>query len=267
MKKIFSLLLVAALLATAALCAFSASAASTKNIALGKTVVEQKISTHSGVSYYNAELTDGEAANTMSWGNPDKEWYSFYYSKDATEEGMVNVEHSTADDGTDVNVGTVIIDLASVSTVDSIKIHFEKDYLPATAELLLSEDGKSYTTFAKKDITTESGTVEEAGMWVEFTANAADGRYVKLVCTFSSMFCMLNEIEVYGTEKAGGNTGSTSGEQSKEESKTESSTPAASEDTSSDNGKPSTGDEGMIAFAALAVLALAGTFVAIRVRH
>lgn len=280
MKKLLALLIVATMLATVALCAVSVSADST-NIALKKEVIEQKISTHSGVSYYNALLTDGEAANTMSWGNPDKEWYSFYYSPAATEEGMVNVEHS--DDG--INVGTVVIDLASVSTVESIKIHFEKNYLPTTAELLLSSDGKNYTTYAKQNITAESGEVDGVGMWVEFKANAAEGRYVKLLCTFpdETMFCMLNEIEVYGTENAGAGNTETSSEESKDESKEESkdeskeeskdesstSTPAASssEAASSETSKPVTGDAGVIVFAVLAVLAVAGSVVAVRVRH
>lgn len=278
MKKILALLVVATMLATAAFCAFSVSAAGT-NIALNKEVIEQKISTHPSVGFYNADLTDGKTATVISYGNPDKEWYSFYYSAAATEEGMVNVEHSTKPgaDGkdVDVNVGTVIIDLASVSTVESIKIHFEKEYLPEVAELQLSSDGKSYTTFAKQDITTESGEIEGAGEWVEFKANAAEGRYVKLICTFSGMFCMLDEIEVYGTENTGAGNNEEDKENSKEESKEESkddapsssSTPTEPESTSSDNGKPTTGDAGMLTFAVLAVLAVAGSVVAIRVRH
>lgn len=269
MKKVLALLIVATMLVTIALCAVSVSAEST-NIALNKKVVEQKISTHPSVGFYNADLTDGKIATVISYGNPDKEWYSFYYSSAATEEGMVNVEHSEVD-GADVNVGTVIIDLDAVSTVESIKIHFEKDYLPETAELLLSSDGTNYTTYTKQNVTAESGEIEGAGMWVEFKANAADGRYVKLVCTFSGMFCMLDEIEVYGSVKAddGGNT-ETSSEGSKEESKDdgkEETTSTPSEDTSSETSKPATGDAGMLVFAVLAVLAVAGSVVAVRARH
>lgn len=296
MKKLLAFLVVASLLATAALCAFSASAASTTNIALGKNV-DYQISNRQGVSFYNAELTDGVAANTLNYGNPDKEWFAFYFNPDATDEGNINVEHSA--DG--INVGQLVVDLAAVSSIDSVRVHFNKTYRPTHAEIQISEDGKTYTTYVKKDINDDSGEIVEWGQWVEFSTNsAASARYVKLICTFpdATMFCMLNEIEVYGTENgaAGGDNSETTGDNSEttgdnsettgdnsettettgdnseatgnsstEESTT--STPATSTGTSSETGGPATGDANMIVFAVLAVVALGGAFVAIRVRH
>lgn len=265
MKKVFALLIVATMLATVALCAVSVSAETT-NLALNKNYTGAE---PSSVANYSAKLTDGNAADKPSY---DDNWFAFYYNADATPDKI------NAPEG----VGTVVIDLEALCTVESIRVNTYQGDIgdgilpPKSMKVEISADGETYTQFGEeKTFTAEKDSTLVD--WVEFKADAADARYVKLTVVLNSIWAFLNEIEVYGSVKGddAGNT-ETGSEESKDESKEESkdegkeettSTPVASESTPTETSKPTTGDAGMLVFAVLAVLAVAGSVVAVRARH
>lgn len=252
MKKLLAFLVVATMLATLAVCAVSVSAAGT-NLALNKKYTGAEPSPVAG---YTANLTDGNAAAALSY---DDNWFAFYYNADATDDKI------NAPDG----VGTVVIDLEELYAVESVRVNtYQGDtgdgiLPPKSMKVEISADGETYTQLGDtKALTAEKdATLVD---WVEFKADAVSGRYVKLTVELNSIWAFLNEIEVYGADAAG-DDGDSEDEGSKNESST--STPSTSEGTSSGSDKPTTGDAGMLAFAVLAVLAVAGSVAAVRVRH
>ncbi|MCH5183872.1 MAG: hypothetical protein J1E00_06825, partial [Oscillospiraceae bacterium] len=163
------------------------------NVALGKEVTKKVAPV---ISYYDADLTDGIAATTMSYDKGVKEWFSFYYNENYADQ--VNVERVEID-GTMMNVGNVVVDLADYYDVNSIRIHYNKDYLPQITNIYVSTNGKTYTKVLGKTTTVADGVVTGAGCWVEFPLDeVSTAKYVKVECVFPGMFAMLNEIEVYG---------------------------------------------------------------------
>ena len=288
MKKtrLFAVLLAATLVVAAFCACFSVSAEGT-NIALNKTYTGVAVSTHDQVKGYNAKLTDGKAeGDKMGYGKTEDEWFCFYYSADAKGEGNVNVTL----DANNKRVAEMTIDLASLSSVEKVRIHFNKDYNACDLKVEISDNADSgFKTFATK--TVAKGDGEESGSWgrwVELTGDTQNGRYVKVTFTFDGMFCILNEVEVIGTEGvSGGDSGNTGADTSKEESNkgdTSTTTSEASSEASStasstassaasstassatSSNKPASGDAGLLCFAVIAVVSIAGVAVAVKVR-
>lgn len=260
MRKIFAFLVVAALLATAALCAFSASAAGKTNIALGKNYTGGEPSTHDAVKKYNAKLTDGRAANGISY---DGEWFAFYYNADATGTGNINAPD---------RVGTIVIDLEQAYNVGTVKVNAflgnaSGIVAPSSVKVEVSVDGTSYTQLGSTATFDKPANDDATVDWIVISGDAVEGRYVKVTVAMDpyAPYAFLNEIEVYEADASGDDAGDDNGEDDKQESSA--STPATSESDSSSSSAPPMGDEGMIVFALLAVLAIAGSFAVIRARR
>ncbi len=284
-SRIFALLL-AALLVVTAICACLSVSAESTNLAKGKSYTGAVVSTHDAVKCYNANLTDDKYENMkMSYQDGVDEWFCFYYNPEAKGEGNNN---ATPVDGK--NVGEMTIDLEALSSVESVKIHFNKDYMNATVKVEVSEDGETFTPASEKAVANGDGEQSgDWGRWVELKDQTLNGRYVKISFTFTGLFCIFNEVQVYGTAAAPGtstdstsgtDSSSTSGAGSTSTSGTDSSntsgagststpstsTPASSAPASSTT-PPATGDAGLIGFAVLAVVAVSGVAIATKVRH
>ena len=278
-NRLFAVLLAATFVVAACCACLSVSAEST-NIALNKTYTGVAVSTHDAVKGYNAKLTDGKAeANAMSYGKTEDEWFCFYYSADAKGEGNVNVTL----DANNKRVGEMTIDLASLSAVEKVRIHFNKDYNACDVKVEISDNADSgFKTFATKTVAKGDGEASgDWGRWLELTGDTQNGRYVKVTFTFDGMFCILNEVEVIGTEGVSGGDGSTdassddssAADSSAADSSTADSTssataPATSTSTpaASSSTAPSAGDVGLLGFAVLAFVAISGVAIAVKVR-
>ena len=160
------------------------------NLALGATVSGADVNTIA--SQYNAALTDGKAADAISY---DGEWFAYWYNtQDADVDSKSNcpggVAKPTVDLGevTAIKAARINVFLGNISGIQSpTKFVFE-----------YSEDGQNWTEFGSATypvLTVEDSTVG----WVGFEmSKAVDARYVRVSMTVSgACWTFINEIEVY----------------------------------------------------------------------
>ena len=161
------------------------------NLALNKSYTGANPSAHPDVAKYNANLTDGNAKDAISY---DGEWFAFYMNVDATGEGYVNAPD---------RVGTVVIDLEKVYGVSKVQINAflgnaSGIVAPASVKVEVSTDGKSYTQLGSIDINKpeENDTTVD---WIVIEGSAVAAQYVRVTVTMDAYapFAFLNEIEVY----------------------------------------------------------------------
>ncbi len=158
---------------------------------LGENLAYQKPYTvsGSGVGYdkYTADLTDGLHYENIAY---DDNWFAFYYSEGATADRI------NAPDG----VGSVIIDLGDVYSLNAINAHFINIQHASVAEteavnVYISKDGETYESVGLMQTT----DAEPNAYW-SFLNIEGDARYVKLELELGDLFAFINEIEVYGSE-------------------------------------------------------------------
>ncbi len=197
MKKIISVLLASALLfAMFALCV---SADTATNVALDATVTVAQ----PGAKPYKGVLNDGKASNVFDTGVP-LDWFSFFTA-------------DTADANVDANnVGNVVLDLAAVTAVSQVRVHFynpkaEDGNLaaPLSAKVYFSADGSSYDAGTDLPLSNKEGAY-----WATLNVDNVSAKAVKVEVKCEQKddpdyiyYTMLNEIEVY--------TGGTVSEESK----------------------------------------------------
>lgn len=237
----------------------------TKNVAEGKPYTGAEPSTNSNNTRYNAKLTDGAAKDSLS-DLVEGDWFAFYCNEGA--EGI------NAPD----KIGTFVVDLEEVYTVSSVKLNTFVGNMwgivpPESVKVEYSEDGETYSLLAEKAFTTPEKEKDADGKeieidkveFVEFKGTeAVNARYIKVTVKLAGIFAFINEVQVMGEVPVEG--GETSGtETSAPEASTSAPEASASEATTS--SAPVTGESGLIGFVVLAVVALAGAAVAVKVRH
>ena len=285
-NRLFAVLL-ATVIAVSALCAcLSVSAAKGDNLALGKTYTGAEASTKEDVKKYCANLTDGNAATKMSTTVGD--WFAFYYQEqDGKPVDGVNAPN---------RVGTFTIDLGAVSAVGSVKINTFTGNMwgivpPKSVKVEYSTDNADFSTLEEKTFTIPAKEKGEDGKDkdlekienIEYAGQngSVNARYIKVTVTLqdNAVFAFLNEVEVLegdpvSGEPSGddGSTDASSGDSSATDNSSASapaestSTPAASTPAASSSTAPSAGDAGLIGFAALAIVAISGVAIAVKVR-
>ena len=266
MKKTIAILL-AAVLAVTALCACLTVSAEGTNLAQGKSVTgASPTSGNQFTDKYNASLVDGNAAEAFDSENAPGDWFCFYYNADPA------YPSNTTHDGTSA-VGAFVVDLGAAASVESVRIHMVTDDSmtgsgvkpPQTIKVETSADNKTWADFG----TTDDFSTYKSIDWVEVKGSAAaNARYVRVTITYEGYTLLLNEVQVIGTTASAG----TSSEASSSASSTAStsSTPVASGSSSAAAGtssQPTTGDMGLLGLTVLAVVAIAGVAVAVKVRH
>lgn len=289
MKKtrLFAALLAATLVVTAFCACLSVSAAKGDNLALGKTYTGAEASTKEDFKKYCANLTDGTAVTKMSTTVGD--WFAFYYQEqDGKPVDGINAPS---------RVGTFTIDLGAVSAVGSVKINTFTGNMwgvvpPKSIKVEYSTDNTDFSTLDEKTFTIPAKEKGEDGKDkdlekienIEFAGQngSVSARYIKVTVTLQdyAVFAFLNEVEVLeGDPVSGGDSGNTSDDKGDTGSTSDTdtdSTPSASTpsesastpstSTPSSSTGPAAGDAGLIGFAVLAVAAIAGLAVAVKVR-
>ncbi len=204
MRRIVSFVLAA--LIVLSIVPFSASAAlsDAANVALGKTVTTSRTNTGVTSAYQpitcNANLTDGIASNTVTAASINNNtWFAF--------QTYANTEVNAGEFGT---VGTAVIDLEAVHTLEQVKIHLANVSTTLTngtafsakalkIEVLVSDSlNGTYTSVGSYDCSGSNGV-----FWASVNLSDVQARYVKVAVTVNApsaaaYYAILNEIEVYG---------------------------------------------------------------------
>ena len=273
MKKTLAILL-AAVLAATALCACLTVSAEGTNLAQGKTVTgANPTSGNQFTDKYNASLVDGNAADVFDSENAPGDWFCFYYNADPA------YPSNTTHDGTSA-IGAFVVDLGAAASVESVRIHMVTDTSmsgsgvkpPQTIKVEVSSDNKTWADFGTTDDFSSYNSID----WVEVKGSAAaNAQYVRVTITYEGYTLLLNEVQVIGTaapaETPSESTSSTASANSSVESTSStasSSAPAESASTpaASSSTGPTTGDAGLIGFAVLAIVAISGVAIAVKVR-
>ena len=286
-NRLFAFLL-ATVVAVSALCAcLSVSAAKGDNLARGKTYTGADASTKEDVKKYSANLTDGKAVTKMSTTVGD--WFAFYYQEqDGKPVDGINAPN---------HVGTFTIDLGAVSAVGSVKINTFTGNMwgvvpPKSIKVEYSTDNAAFSTLEEKTFTIPAKEKNADGKDVdlekieniEFAGQngSVSARYIKVTVTLqpNAVFAFLNEVEVLEGDPVGGDgstdassddssaTDSSAADSSAADSNTSASAPAESTSTpaASSSSAPSAGDVGLLGFAVLALVAISGVAIAVKVR-
>ena len=261
MKKFLSAFLAIALVAT--LCAVFASAEDT-NIALNKTYTTKGIlvdGENGEWAVYPDEngttLTDGAGAATADYG--DAAWAGFGINSQQLTEG---------------ENGSIVIDLGGSYTVSSFNVEVFGGSLdagidaPSALKFSYSTDGTTWTDAGEVvPESVETPTIIDASLTLDAPVTASS---VKVEIVFNTNWAFVSEVEVYGAPASGD-----SGDESSSEAPVESteapveSTEAPVESTEApveSSEAPNTGDAGIVAVAAVALVAIVGAAVVIRKR-
>lgn len=280
MKKTLAVL-IAAIFVVTALCACLTVSAERTNVALGKsyTISQQfKQSTetwqwddNAPIAYPDTdgvELTDGIfAANDGGYG--DAEWIGFHGGCP---------EYKGTDDKPGLGYSYMRVDLGEVYTLSELKLYVGSTKLgagitpPTTVEFYVSEDGTNYTGLG--ELTPDDST--EVAVVTVSQETTAKARYVEIRMKRDGNWMFVTEFEAYADAAGSGSTESSKPEDTSDEtsaapaeSKPAESTPATSTPAASkpaESSKVPTGDTGIMIFAVLGIVAVAGAYVAIRKR-
>lgn len=234
MKKtrLFAVLLAVSLVVAAFCACLSVSAAKGDNLAKGKTYTGADPSKHPSNANYTANLTDGVAAEHLSFNSGV--WFAFYYNKDATGEGYINAPNG---------VGTLVIDLGDTYPVDTVKVNTflgnSSGILPPKSmKVDYSTDGENFTalcdakTFEKPEGDPPIDKVEN----VEFkSGSSVNARYIQVTVELAATFAFIDEVQVLEGDPVSG--GDTSADTPSDDSSADDSSAA---DTSSDDASADT---------------------------
>lgn len=238
-----------------------------KNVAEGKKYTGAEPSTHPNNVRFNAKLTDGVAKDSLS-DLVEGDWFTFYYN----ELDGVPVDGVNAPD----RVGTFVVDLEEVYSVSSVKLNTFLGNMwgilaPKSITVEYSEDGKTYTVLEEKSFTAPEVETDANGNkieidkveFVEFKgAEEVNARYIKVTVQLNGIFAFLNEIQVMGAVPA--DEDPAPGTPGPGDDKPTDPNP---DDNDPNSPAPSTGDAGLLGFAVLAAVALAGVAVAVKVHR
>jgi len=198
MKKTLAMLL--AVVMVSALCGMMFVSAESANLAAGKEVQNAAVNGVNGG--YNANLTDGVAADTISF---DGNWFAFYYHADKTNEENQEIGANSVE-----GVASPTIDLGAVYALDQVRINTflgnnSGIAAPSAISVEVSTDGETYTKLDEKTFDMPNAESEDATKvaWVEFDVDV-EAQYVRINLTHVITWVFVNEIEVYGAA-AGGN--------------------------------------------------------------
>ncbi len=131
---------------------------------------------------YTGNLTDGEAALTLSAGVNNAEWYALFHNAAAG-----------ADENCPTGVGEIIFDLGKSYAIDEITMNVCADYAPTSVKAYI--DGELVGTL--------TGTTASGSYWISIDAKGKVGSELKLEVTCNGIWTMFNEIKAYGTESSG----------------------------------------------------------------
>ena len=162
---------------------------STYNLALGANYEANKNNDH---DQYKANLTDGVAYNTFTYGASD-EWFGFI-----REEKANGKSHNTNEQGE----GVVTVDLGVKSEIKEFSANTLSQIdsgvtTPEFVEVYVSDDNENFISAGQLTAT----TTNNAAVTFKLT-KIAQGRYVRFVFgkpTENRSWVMVNEIEVMGT--------------------------------------------------------------------
>lgn len=138
-----------------------------------------------GFQQYTANLTDGKAAEGLTY---DNNWFTFYNANLPAEQ--LNVENG---------IGYVIIDLEKETDLAFVRAHICNGGTaginpPKTASVSISNDGVNFTDLCTIPINTSD---ESAIYWSGAKVEGKTARYVKFSFTPNGLFVFINELEVY----------------------------------------------------------------------
>ncbi len=148
-----------------------------------------------GYSGYTANLTDGVAANSLTY---DDNWFAFYYKSGSSASNAPN------------GVGTLLYDLGEVKEINSVKVNTfvgNDSGIAAPAGITAYVSDTANGTFTKLgDLAFGTAYNEVAWASLDTTAN---GRYVKIEVHFdgtANPFVFINEVMVVGGDIEGSGT-------------------------------------------------------------
>ena len=273
MKKLLSALVAVALVAT--LCSVFASAEDT-NVALNKTYTTKGILLQTETQYgvYPDEdgktLTDGVKANSSSFSFTDAYWVGF--NTNSAEVKGLGEDGANADFEIVVNLGGAYE--ISKFALETMGGGLNGINYPGKIEFSYSTDGTTFTSAGAGSLPEEDAynKTEESHVLFESVLEldtAVTANYVKVsfASYTGSTWYFVSEFEAYGAPASGD-----SGDESSSEAPVESteapveSTEAPAESSETESSVPSTGDAGIVAVAAVALVAIVGAAVVIRKR-
>lgn len=138
-------------------------------------------------SVYNANLTDGEAADELSYG-VDSKWFAFYYKDDA-DTSLINAPNKK---------GSATIDLGKNADLTKVRVHLGNNEgsnigAPKAITIYTSDNGSSFKKYGSIKINQNDGVY-----WAE-VSKSVSARYVKVEFELDkTVFAFLDEIEVIG---------------------------------------------------------------------
>ncbi len=267
MKKTLALVLALALVS--ALCGMLFVSADDANLASGLTTYTLSQQFRQGGKEVNwgwddnapiaypddaGDLTDGKLPEEMGYGDPA--WIGF---------------HPNAPEYQEIGYSSIVLDLGKACDISKINGIFATQMLangiatPTSVEYLVSDDGENFTSV---------GTVTPTNPADVGTENVAldcdvTGQYV-MVKMVGNGWMFIAELEVYGAEAATAPESSEEAPESSEEAAESSEEAAESSEAPAESkpeeSKPQTGDAGILVFAVLGVVAIAGVAVAVKAR-
>lgn len=263
MKKTFATFLAVVLVAS--VCGVMFVSAEEVNIAAGKNyTISQQFRQGADYSWDdNADIAYPDEGGTLTDGVYTVESAGY---GDAAWAGFT----SAAPEYSQIGYSYINVDLGASSDITKFVAYLCKDSnagvaMPSALNYYVSNDGENYELAG-----TVTPTADENGVHsFEVTADV-NARYVELRMTLGG-WGFISELEVYGTSSAaGGDESSSEDESSAEaESSTEavSSAEADSSIAAASSEPVAAGDSGIVVFAVLGVVAIAGAAVAIKSRH
>lgn len=263
MKKLFAVL-VATVLVVTALCACVTVSAETVNVAKGKSYKISQQFRQSRVTWDWADdadiaypddgvkLTDGVFA-AEDTGYDDTAWIGFHG-------GCPEYKN-------ELGYSYLRVDLGAVYQLSELRIYVGTSKLdaginvPTSVEFYVSEDGETYTGLG--ELTPVDSTESVTSLVSQKTT--ASARYVEIRLKREANWMFVEEFEAYADPSSAGSTDDGSKDDtSKDDNKTDETASTPSESTPDKDDKVPTGDEGILLFAVLGVVAVAGAFVAVR---
>lgn len=136
---------------------------------------------------YRGNITDGKIHDALTYDNC---WFGF--NKSASDDGVINANNG---------IGTVVIDLEDVYTLESVKTHLfignqSGIARPSFIRVSASFDGSFYSSTVDIPVPYAS---DNNIAWAE-SELAITGRYIKLEYGLTSAFVFVDEVELYGAE-------------------------------------------------------------------
>ncbi|MBQ0092667.1 MAG: discoidin domain-containing protein, partial [Clostridiales bacterium] len=149
-----------------------AQPASAVNLALGQNVIATQ-----ATGNYHTDLTDGVISNTVRW--IEGEW--------------CNLQGDN----------TAVVELAEVETISIARFHTlfctnsSGISNPKSVKIEVSKDGEAYTQVAYEEYEKEPQTSGWNAIWLAYSFEPVEAKYIRFTIQKHTNFCMIDEIEVY----------------------------------------------------------------------